>query len=338
MRVYVGIDLHSNNNVIAMLDENDKVIFQKRLRNDLKFILRQLGPYKKKIEGIVVESTYNWYWLVDGLMEAGYGVHLANTSAIKQYEGLKYTDDKSDARFLAHLLRLGILPEGYIYPKEERAVRDLLRKRSQLVRQRTSNIISVMNLAIRNTGYKMTGDLAKWLTPERIDPELYGELQAMAIKSNVVLINCLTKQISIIEKEVLQRARLRPEYTKLLTVDGIGQTLGLTIMLETGDIRRFPKVGNFSSYCRCVGSQKLSNGKVKGRGNRKNGNKYLAWAFGEAAVFCIRHNALAQRFYQRKLSKTNKFVAMKAVAHKLARACYYIMRDQVPFDATKAFA
>jgi transposase len=142
MKLYGGIDLHSNNNVMAIVDERDRVVYQKRLPNDLDTILKRLAPYQSELEGLVVESTYNWYWLVDGLMEAGFTVHLANPAAITQYEGIKYTDDDSDACLLAHLLRLGILPEGYIYPKEERPVRDLLRKRAQLVRQKVRQILS----------------------------------------------------------------------------------------------------------------------------------------------------------------------------------------------------
>jgi hypothetical protein len=111
--------------MIMLLNEQDKVIYRKRLSNDLPAILEQLAPYHPDIKGLVVESTYNWYWLVDGLMEAEYRVHLASPAAMQQYSGLKYTDDDSDARWLAHLLRLGVLPAGYLYPKAERAVRDL---------------------------------------------------------------------------------------------------------------------------------------------------------------------------------------------------------------------
>ena len=130
-------------------------VYRKRLGNDLGMILEELAPYQTSLEGLVVESTYHWYWLVDGLMDVGYRVHLANTAAIVQYEGLKYTNDDSDARWLAKLLRLCLLPKGYIYPKKERALRDLLRKRSQLVRQRTSNLLSVQNLLARNCGYSL---------------------------------------------------------------------------------------------------------------------------------------------------------------------------------------
>ncbi len=108
-------------------------------------------------------------------------------------------------------------------------------------------------------------------------------------------------------------------------------------MLETGDIERFKKVGHFTSYCRCVGSEKLSNGKKKGQGNTKNGNKYLSWAFVEAANFAVRFNDQAKRYYQRKTVKRNQVIAIKAVAHKLARASYYVMRDHVPFDSDKLF-
>ena len=152
MKLYGAIDLHSTNNVMVVINEHDQVVYQKRLPNDLSLIAQQLSSYRRSLEGIVVESTYNWYWLVDGLMEKGYRLHLANTAAIQQYNGLKYTDDHSDARWLAHLLRLGVLPEGYIYPKQERAVRDLLRKRGQLVHQRTANLLSIQSLISRTTG------------------------------------------------------------------------------------------------------------------------------------------------------------------------------------------
>jgi transposase len=166
MKLYGAVDLHSNNSVVNIIDEQDRVVYEKRLPNNLTSILSQLSPYQSSVEGMVVESTFNWYWLVDGLMDAGYTVHLANTAAIQQYEGIKYTDDHSDARWLAQMLRLGLLPEGYIYPKEQRAVRDLLRKRSQLVRLNTTNLLSVGNLVSRNTGSSLSANRIKQLRPE----------------------------------------------------------------------------------------------------------------------------------------------------------------------------
>ena len=137
---FSGIDLHSNNSVVLISDEADRIVYQKRLPNDLAQIVAALEPHRDQLVGVVIESTYNWYWLVDGLMDAGYRVHLANPSGIRKYEGLKYSNDDSDARWLAHLLRLGILPQGYIYPREERPVRDLLRKGVEEQRISTRNV------------------------------------------------------------------------------------------------------------------------------------------------------------------------------------------------------
>lgn len=338
MKLYGAIDLHSTNNVTVLIDEQDEVVYQRRLLNDLRLILEQLSPYASSLEGIVVESTYNWYWLVDGLMEKDHVVHLANTAAIQQYEGLKYTDDHSDARWLAHMLRLGVLPEGYIYPKEERAVRDLLRKRNQLVRQKTANLLSIQNLITRNTGCSISASRIKRLSGQEVESLEIGADAALAVKANLSVMRSLETEIATLEKVVKERVKLRPAFRHLLSVSGIGEILALTIMLETGDIRRFPAVGNFASYCRCVGSEKLSNGKRKGSGNTKNGNKYLSWAFVEAANFAVRFNPLIRRFYQRKRAKTNGIVAIKTVAHKLARACYHVMREKVPFDVARAFA
>ena len=337
MELYGGIDLHSNNNVIVLADEQDQVVLRRRLPNELDRVLEALAPYHKDIKGLVVESTYNWYWLVDGLIEAGFWVHLANTAAIVQYKGLKYTDDDSDARWLAKLLRLGLLPVGYIYPKEQRAIRDLLRKRGQLVRQKTANLLSVQNIITRNRGRSYSANDVKKLTPEVVEQLLPDQNISLTVKSNLVVMGALSEAITQIEKTVKTQVRPYPEYQGLIDVSGIGTILGLTITLETGDINRFAKVGNYASYCRCVGSKRISNCKTKGRGNTKNGNKYLAWAYMEAANFAVRYNPQIKRYYQRNKAKTNGMIAIKTVAHKLARACYYILRDGAEFDVQRVF-
>ncbi len=340
MKLYGAIDLHSNNNVTVISDEQDRVFHNRRLPNDLPTILRAIEPYRAALQGIAVESTFNWYWLVDGLMEAGYKVHLVNTNAVKTYDGLKFTDDEDDARHLAHLLRLGILPTGYIYPKALRAVRDLSRKRLQLVRQRTIQLLSVKNLAQRNAGRHLSRTQVEELDEPAIEGLCGGdEHRALAMRSSLTVVRCLDEEILRLEQAILKQVRLRPEFQKLRTVDGIGPVLGLTIMLETGDIGRFKSAGHYASYCRCVSSRKMSNSKKKGEGNRKNGNKYLAWAYIEAAEFARRYNERIRRFFERKKAKaTLGVIARKAIAHKLARACFYVMRDQVDFDVTRAFA
>jgi transposase len=339
MKLYGAFDLHSNNNYLGIIDSNDKRIYEKKLPNDCQTILTTLEPFKKNIVGLAVESTYNWYWLVDLLMENGYTVHLANPSAIQKYEGLKHSDDKYDSFWLAHLLRLGILPEGYIYPKEERPVRDLLRKRGHLVKLRTSLLLSLQGIISRNCGVKVQSNQIKVIKENRVAPFLSWnddlELSGAVSKETI---DFITHEIRKIETAIKKKIKLKKPFVVLQTICGVGDILSLTIMLETGSIERFPKVGDYVSYCRKVPSGWTSNGKTKGKGNKKNGNKYLAWAFSEAAEFARRYDEHARAWYNRKLAKSNKMVAHSALAHKLARAAYYIIKNGVPFDHRKIFA
>lgn len=337
MQTYAAIDLHSNNGVLAIIDETDKILRQRKLPNNLELFVKELEPFRSSLQGVAVESTFNWYWLVDGLLSHQFPAVLVNTAAIQQYEGLKHSDDQYDAWFLAHLMRLGILPKGYIYPREQRGVRDLLRKRATLVGQRTANILSVQNLEQRNRATKVSSNEVKHLTAARVDEIYDNEDLGLALKSTLKVIEVLSEQTRALEKAVLKKARLRDEFKLVLTVWGIGEILGLTIMYEAGEISRFASAGNFASYCRCVDAKRLSNGKKKADNNAKNGNKYLAWAFVEAAHFAIRYYPEAKRFYDRKAAKVNNVVAIKSLAHKLARATFHVLRDQVRFDPKKVF-
>jgi transposase len=338
MKLYSGIDLHSTNSYLAIIDDSGKRIFKEKLPNEISTITDRLSLYSGTLEGVVVESTYNWYWLVDGLMAEGFTVHLANPSAIQKYSGLKHADDKHDAFWLAEMLRLDILPTGYIYPKDERPLRDLLRKRSHLVSLRSSLLISLQNIITRNCGMKMKTNDIKRLRENRVYPLLAdNEDLALAGQVSKDSIDFLTRQIRSIETFIEKKIELKDGYKNLVTICGIGKILGLTIMLESGPMERFEKVGNYASYCRMVSSQWTSNGKSKGKGNKKNGNKYLSWAFSEAAEFARRYDDRARAYYNRKLRKTNFMVAHASLAHKLARAAYYVMRDQVEFLPEKIF-
>jgi len=334
MALYCGIDLHSNNHVVVVIDEQDRRIFERRLGNDLSLTLRALEPYQSELAGVAVESTFNWYWLVDGLQAAGYPMRLVNTTAVQQYAGLKYTDDRYDAYWLAHLMRLGILPTGYIYPKEQRGIRDLLRRRMQLVQAASKQLISLQSQIWRQTGERIASSRLK---QANFVVDLPGAAQKLAAQSTLQVYRAIQDQLELLETVLLQAIKRRPDFQVLTTIPGVGAILGMTIALETGDIRRFPEVGHYASYCRCVKSEKVSNGKKKGEGNAKSGNKYLSWAFSEAAHFAVRYQPLAKRFFDRKQRKTNGMVAIRSVAHKLARAVYYMLRDQVPFDEHKLF-
>jgi transposase len=335
---FCGIDLHSNNSVVVVTDETDRVLVSRRCPNELTQILPLLEPHRGELLGVVVESTYNWYWLVDGLKAAGFEVKLANPVAVQRYNGLKHSDDKDDAAFLAHLLRLGILPTGYIHPPQERALRDLARKRIQLVRCRTQHILAAENIMARQSGHRLTCNEVKSLSATSVDRLGLSTEVALAMKANVAIVQALQTQIDVLEERLLHQVSLRPEFCLLKTMPGVGEVLATVIMLETGDIERFADVGNFASYARCVKSAHYSNGKKKGEGNTKNGNAYLIWAFIEAANFARRFSADAKRFFEKKKAKTNAVVATKALAHKLARASYHILKEKQPFDAKRCFA
>jgi transposase len=334
MRLYCGIDLHAKNSYLAIIDEQRKRIFKRNVTNDRKLILALLDPYRSELQGVVVESTFNWYWLVDALMDDGYTVHLTNVSAIQQYEGIKYVDDKHDAFWLAELLSLGILKEGYIYPKEQRPVRDLLRKRGHLMKLRTSLLVSLTNTLANVCDTKVPSHRIKG-KEDHVSVHLdHDESLALMGQVSKTAINMLTDQIKTIASHVEKQCTFD---TPLLSLPGVGKILGLTILLETGPIGRFPAVGNYVSYCRKAESTWKSSEKVKGRGNRKNGNRYLSWAFAEAAEHARMLDAASRKFYTRKLHERNSPVAHAALANKLSRAAYYIMRDRVPYEEAKLF-
>ena len=337
--LYCGIDLHSNNAMYVVTDQTDKVVFKKRMPNQLPVIVSALKPFKSKLVTVAVESTYNWYWLVDGLMDQGYPVVLANPAAIDQYDGIKDANDLTDAAFLAHLARLDILPTGYIYPKEERPVRDLLRRRTLLVRQRTATKLSLQNMFMRQAALNLNWRKIRKLTPEqRVDVLGDNEFLLFVTESQIELIEVFNKKILQFEKKVLEHARLKPEFELLLSIPGVGLILALTIMLETGTIDRFKKVGDFTSYCRCVRAKRQSNGKSKGSNNSKNGNPHLAWAFVEVVHHAIRRSPQAKKFYDRKKSKRNGALATKALGAKWSKGAYYVMKRQEPFDLKRLFS
>ena len=206
-----------------------------------------------------------------------------------------------------------------------------------LVQQRTAHILSMQTMVNRNKGMPISSDTIKKMSNEEVEGMFSDVHLTMSAQCDHEVIEVLNKQIDKIEKAVFKEVKLKKPYKKLLTVPGIGEILAMTIMLETGDIERFREVGKYSSYCRGVSAKKVSNGKNKGKGNRKNGNKYLAWAYVEAAHFHVRYCEEARKWHQRKTSKSNAILATKALSNKLARACYYIMKEQTPYDKKRMF-
>ena len=336
-KLIAGMDLHSNNVVIGLMDMDGKRVAHQKVECRLSEVVRFLAPYKKRLEQIAVESTYNWYWLVDGLQALRYPVVLANPAGMEQYSGIKHADDTNDAFFLAELLRLKILPTGYIYDSQLRPVRDLLRRRLTLVHHRTALMLSFKSLYTRTTGQEMTLSQLKELEIKEAQ-DLYDHpanqlIAGMQIKH----IEQLTESIEKVEQVVLDCARELPSYSKLTTLPGVGKILGMTITLEVGDIKRFAEPGHFASYCRTVEAKRMSNQKKKGANNSKCGNKYLAWAFVEAANFARRYDEQCRKWFDRKATKTSNLIATKALACKLAKAAWHTMAEGTDYDSKRMF-
>ena len=336
-KLMAGIDLHSNNLVCGIVDVAGQHVFEKKLPCDLPTVLQALKPFQKRLKSIAVESTFNWYWLVDGLEDAGYDTKLANPAAMQQYSGLKQTDDKSDAFWLAEQLRLNILPTGHICDRKLRSVRDLLRRRLMLVRKRTSLILSLKSLHARTLGRSLSLGEAKVISVEQAQKNFAHPADRLIAGVEVELIGQLTASIKKTEKLVLAMTKVLPSYPVLQSLPGVGTILALTITLETADVKRFPTAGDYASYCRCVESRRLSNEKKKGENNVKCGNKYLAWAYVEAANFAKRYDEQCRQFWDRKAARTNQIVATKALACKLSKAAWHMMSQETMYDPKRMF-
>lgn len=332
-----GLDLHSNNIVAALMDLKGTRVAHQKLDCKLSDVVEFLAPYSRRLNTVAVESTFNWYWLVDGLKAAKFNVVLANPAKIQTYTGLKHSDDKSDAYWLAEMLRLNILPTGYIYDPALRPVRDLLRRRMGLVQLRTSLILSFKSLYTRTTGQRLSASEFNALDVAGIGG-LYehpaDRVIGLAQKGHI---EQFTESIQCIEKFVLKSARATPYYERLITLPGVGKILGMTITMEVGQISRFAGPENFASYCRMVDAKRLSNEKTKGDNNQKCGNRYLSWAFVEASNFARRYDEQCRRWFDRKAAKVGTVVATKALGCKMAKAAWHIMAKGTDYEAARMF-
>jgi len=335
---FIGIDLHSNNLFAAVVDANGKRIEHRRIACDLYAVDKFLDPMRSRIKAIAVESTFNWYWLVDGIQAMGFKVQLANPARIEQYSGIKHADDKHDAYWLAELLRQGILETGFICPSDWRSTRDLLRRRQLLMRHRTSLLLSLRSLQMRHFGFcELSSEDLKKASVETVTALFDHPSDKMMADTEKIALDVLTTQITRIEHQVLPRARELPGFERLLAIPGIGPILAMTIAMEVIDIVRFPTPEDFASYCRMVPARRLSNSKKKGENNRRCGNRYLCWAFIEAANFLCRFDPRAKRWHDRKAAKTLKALATKALGCKLAKAVWYVLTQDTAFDADRLF-
>ena len=336
-RFYAGVDLHARTMYTHVLDATGTTVFEKDLPTDPDVFLGALAPFR---DGLVVgaECMFSWYWLADLCEDHGIPFVLGHALAMKHIHGGKTKTDRIDAGKLASLLRGGLFPMGYVYPRAKRQTRDLLRRRSFFVRQRSQLIAHIVNT---NTQFNLP-PLAKKLTyaANRTDDlvERFADPSTkLAITADLGLIDAYDEQRDALERHLVKHARVDDPVTfgLLRTVPGIGPILGLTLLYEIDAIARFPEPGNFLSYARLVRCVHESAGKKKGSGGKKIGNAHLKWAFGEAACLMLRSCLPVKAWLQRQEKKKGKRKALGILEAKIGRCVYHLWRKQVPFDVKR---
>jgi transposase len=327
---YCGIDLSARDSHLCVVDESLSILLQQKSANDLTRIAHLLEPFNPHLK-IVVESTFNWYWLVDGLQHLGFDVCLAHTLGLSFITRAKIKTDRRDAFSLAKLLSAGLIPEAYIYPAPTRPLRDLLRRRLRVVQMRSHEYGSLRQLLLRQGMLSTSRNQIKLADESDLLNWFAHPLVRMSAAQAVERINLLTSQIQEIEQQILLLTRNNEDYKRLLEVAGIGKILALTILYEVGEITRFNSLRQFSSYCRLVPGVAQA-GPVSRRGrSRKQGNAYLKSAFNQAAVAAVRSYPAIRRCYERHLQRhrggARRLVAYNVIAHKLAQAVFHVLRD-----------
>ena len=335
MRFYCGIDLHARDCFLCVIDDQDKIHLKSKVSNHLPTILDRLEAFSSR-PSVVVESTLNWYWLVDGLQEAGFEVKLAHTLGLYMITGAKVKTDRRDAFTLARLLRLGAIPEAYIYPKDKRPIRDLLRRRNHLVFLRASLYGDLRRTLLQHGLFGYSRGEIKGLSQAEIVHNFDHPAVRCSGQLQLERISLYSRQIKDLEGMILATVAEQPLFDLLQTIPGVGKILALTIYYEVGDIDRFEGPKQFCSYARVVPGIAQSGHTIRrGRGS-KQGNGYLKWAFSQASGLAVRFHPRIRKFRQKHLSrrrsKARKLISLSIVAHKLATGAFYVLKDQVPFN------
>ena len=337
---YCGIDLHARSLYLHVLDDKGTTRLEQDVPASPAAVLDALAPYR---DGLVVgcECMFAWYWLADLCEQQRIPFVLGHALAMKLIHGGKAKNDRLDARKIAGLLKGGLFPMAYTYPKAKRDTRDLLRRRSFFVRQRAQLIAHIQNT---NSQYNLP-PFPKKLTYKgnrsaQIADRFEHPSTKLSITSDLNLIASYDTQIGALEAHLVKSAKVDDPTTFgfLKTVPGIGEILGLVLLYEIDAIGRFPEAGNFLSYARLVACTHQSAGKVKGVGGRKVGNAHLKWAFSEAASLMLRTFAPARSWMQKQSKRRGAKKAHAILEAKIGRAVYHLWRKQVAFDANKFLA
>jgi transposase len=330
---YCGIDLHTKNIYICILDQAGKILVHKNISTSPQELLRVIEPFLPDI-AITVECIFTWYWIADLCQDENIPFILGHALYMKAIHGAKTKNDKIDSHKIAVLLRGGMIPMAFVYPSEIRSTRDLLRRRMHFMYKRSELLSHIQNT---RSQYNLP-EFNKCISRKRNRAGISEQFEDPSVRKSIELNLTLLKQYDILLNDVeLYLTRHAKEHDPnnlylLHTIPGVGKILALVLLYEIHDINRFERVQNFTSYARLIKPQKKSAGKVTGSGNRKMGNAYLKWAFSEATLLLIREKQEIKDYQIKLKNKHGKARALAIISHKLGRAVYYMLKNKQAFD------
>ena len=333
---YCGVDLHARTMYIHILDDRGSTVFDKDLAADPETFLNAIAPYRSNLV-VGCECMFAWYWLADLCEDNSIAFTLGHALYMKLIHGGKAKNDRIDAEKIAGLLKGGMFPMAYVYPRGKRATRDLLRRRNHFVRHRAQLLTHIQNT---NSQYNLPpfgvnlsrasnrGDLAERFADASV---------RLRVQADLDLIDAHDAKVVELERELIKTAKVddAPTLDLLRTIPGIGKILSLVLLYEVDDMSRFPEVGNFLSYARLVRCEHESAGKKKGSGGKKIGNAHLKWAFSEAACLMLRCSPAVKKWLTKQERKRGKRKALSILEAKIGRTVYALWRQQKPFDGKR---
>jgi transposase len=337
-RYYCGVDLHTKRMYLCILDHKGNKLLHRNVRAKPREFLSAIERFRDDLV-VGAECMFTWYWLADICLEEKIKFILGHALYMKAIHGGKKKDDKLDSETIARLMRGGTFPMSYVYPREMRATRDLVRRRMFLVRRR-SELLAHVQMTNQQYNHDPFEKMLKYAGNRDVLDRFAEDSVRLSVEADLATVDHYDKLLTQLEKDLVRQATLHdPRACALLrTIPGIGKILSLVLLYEIHTIDRFPTVGDFLSYARLVTPKQTSDGKVTGHGGAKIGNVHLKWAFSEAVLWMLRHSEDAKAFLKRKEKKYGKARAMTMLGRKIARAVYQMLKRKEPFDAVKFFA
>ncbi len=333
---YCDIDLHTNKMYLCILNQESDVVYHRNTKTNPESFLHAIRPFRDNIV-VAAECMFSWYWLADLCNRENIPFSLGHALYMRAIHGGKSKNDKIDSRKIAQLLKGGLIPMAYVYPQEIRATRDLLRRRNHFMRKRAELFAHIQNTAMQYNLEEPLGRIAKTKNRENLVERFPDLAIRKSMQANLDMIVAYDSVLQSQEYNLAKSAKHHNPiaYALLKTIPGVGWIIALIILYEVENIKRFPRVQDFVSYCRLVKCAKESNGKLYSSSGKKIGNAHLRWAFSEAAQLFLKGNPKGKKLHARLVKKHNKGKALSILPHKLGRAVYFMLKNNKPFEMKK---